>query len=481
MVLREENSYKIDDLLAFDDDPVMVDSWVEPVHVWRLVRYRVLQRLAQRASFAASAHAPSERLGVRGVFDYARIALGRSLYRVAPAEIAIFSTGAVNLRVGSAYTNRLYDPFVATSRSRVCLIEQSRRKRFDVPRREAVHYSDLLTVEASIAGRLRRLGRDTHARAHHVVDSIRRRLPHALENSFWRAIEDTIMFYAAKYPRERRRYERFLRQRRVRAAFVEDASYGGQPALIDACRACGIRVGEFQHGLVSRHHPAYNYGRSFFSCPDLRSTLPDYYLTFGQYWSERTRTPSVKVAIGYPFLEFATTAGRINRDARPVVLLVSDGTLPQFYRDAVVTLVQSDDLQRADIVLKLHPGEVPYVESRYGDLREHRNVTLETYRSVYDLLGVAAVVIGCYSTVLYEAQAFGHSPLVYANELARAHLDLDQFTVFSDLKGMVTLVAQTLQRDRSLGATSGPNRHLWADRPVERWRAFLREEIGLDL
>jgi hypothetical protein len=36
---------------------------------------------------------------------------------------------------------------------------------------------------------------------------------------------------------------------------------------------------------------------------NIKEYLPDYFLTFGKFWSDNIRTPSEKVEIGFPYLE----------------------------------------------------------------------------------------------------------------------------------------------------------------------------------
>src|SRR3546814_12540747 len=64
-------------------------------------------------------------------------------------------------------------------------------------------------------------------------------------------------------------------------------------------RSAGIPVAEFQHGYIGHDHYAYNYADSV-ADSGYRDGLPDYLLTFGQYWADSVRTPSEKVVIGGP-------------------------------------------------------------------------------------------------------------------------------------------------------------------------------------
>src|SRR5690606_22245415 len=100
-----------------------------------------------------------------------------------------------------------------------------------------------------------------------------------------------------------------------------------------------IPIAEPQHGWVGESHAAYNFGKAFFGS-ELEQYLPDYLLTFGEFWSEGLRTPSLQVPIGKPYLEMmakthpATTRDQIlvtssiykTEDLVRLALAIRDGT-----------------------------------------------------------------------------------------------------------------------------------------------------------
>jgi len=196
-------------------------------------------------------------------------------------------------------------------------------------------------------------------------------------------------------------------------AFVHCSSYLADMGVVTKrLKDNGITTVELQHGYVSPEHFAYNY--------PVRSTrniakeyLPDYYLTFGEYWNEQIQTPSTAVAVGNP--SFNIVRGTYENTFTEIpnsILIVSQGTVTPKMVEIAKYLSQA--FSRYTIFFKLHPGEVPFTH-RYEDLKKHHNIQIKTYDNIYELIASSEIIVGYDSTTLFEALAFSGKRIFILN------------------------------------------------------------------
>jgi hypothetical protein len=180
--------------------------------------------------------------------------------------------------------------------------------------------------------------------------------------------------------------------------------------LTAAARRRGIVVAELQHGTLGRNHIAYNVaaGRS-------PPAFPDYLLTFGDWW--RDITPGLPLsreaapAIGYAWLEdYQRTSPERPRRERRTVLFISQGTVGVELSRLAAEVSRRTD---ARVRYRLHPGEILGWPQRYPWLRDAPVEIIEAPTNIYDDFVGADVLVGVYSTAVFEGIAFG-LPLVVA-------------------------------------------------------------------
>ena len=116
---------------------------------------------------------------------------------------------------------------------------------------------------------------------------------------------------------------------------------------------------------------------------------------------------------------------------------------------------------------------------RYGNLQEYEDVTIATYEPIYNFLKDVDVVIGCSSTVLYEAIAFSHLPIVYKSDVSIAHLDLKMFQTFCSFEELKVILHEHFAGIRT--NEEGPkNEYVWEPEPLKNWDEFIAKWIVQD-
>jgi hypothetical protein len=187
-------------------------------------------------------------------------------------------------------------------------------------------------------------------------------------------------------------------------AFIHCASYLSTNGEIIRClKENGIITVELQHGYVGKEHHAYHYPTGD-SVSIAKKYLPDYYLTFGEYWNEQIQTPSKVISVGNPSLNKSRDYYEKKCTVNPnSILIISQGIVT--LKMVEIAKYLTGAFPEKTIIFKLHPGEVPFKE-RYEELEQYENIKIKTYDNIYELIASNKVIVGYSSTTLFEAIAY---------------------------------------------------------------------------
>lgn len=193
---------------------------------------------------------------------------------------------------------------------------------------------------------------------------------------------------------------RMLRRMKVKC-LVTAVHYSRMNLLLaQAAHLEGVPVAELQHGTVYPEHPAYN-----LPCLDPEHS-PDWLLTWGSYWSGRTRNYALSgtVETGYPLLEYWHNVADRSGEERKTVLFISQGTIGMELSRKAIELQGLIGERGLRVVYKLHPNETLSWRRLYPWLLDSGvEVVDNVTRGVYSLFGEALAVVGVYSTAVIEA------------------------------------------------------------------------------
>jgi hypothetical protein len=180
----------------------------------------------------------------------------------------------------------------------------------------------------------------------------------------------------------------------------------GNKICIEACKNLHIPVVELQHGAASgRYHLGYSF-------PDEKvktRAFPDYLLVFGDFWKNRCRYPiddNRVIPVGFPFFEME--ARKFSQECKKEqIVFISQGTIGEKMSRFALELKARKDFS-LDIIYKLHPGEYARWKKEYPWLVDSNITVLDDDAiPLYKLLAQSKVLVGVYSTVVYEALGFG--------------------------------------------------------------------------
>ena len=198
---------------------------------------------------------------------------------------------------------------------------------------------------------------------------------------------------------------RILRFQRVRQALAPDDERHVFP-LVVACKLERIPVACFQHGLLNSFHAglmAYGFRGERSHGPDLMFAWSEYFrgrLTAGDLFDEESCRASGPIRPPEPDALATARRARSEDPAKITVLLVSELASP--FVEVVEYLRALDSDPEIEPVIRLRPGEDgARWQASMGD--GERRLSFDESATVLEAVGRADVVLGCYSSVLYEA------------------------------------------------------------------------------
>ena len=210
-------------------------------------------------------------------------------------------------------------------------------------------------------------------------------------------------------------YRIFLKLSSPQLLFVNCGAYGASNAiLISEAKSLGIRVAEMQHGVIDASHYAYNYGEEIKRSAVYGRYLPDYLLTFGEFWNGCTNIACPKVAVGHPHLS-KIREQFVDKSAPGSFLVISQWTITDELIDAVLRIRKT--YPQARIRYRLHPVEV--LNAHQKERLQTNGIELtDSSSDIYAEFSLFEYVVGCYSTALYEAKAFRKKVLIMRHPFA---------------------------------------------------------------
>ncbi|RSD35204.1 MAG: hypothetical protein CI953_309 [Methanohalophilus sp.] len=247
-------------------------------------------------------------------------------------------------------------------------------------------------------------------------------------------------------------------------AFIHCASYlSTHGEIIKSLKENGIITVELQHGYVGKEHHAYHYPTGE-SVSIAKKYLPDYYLTFGKYWNEKIQTPSKVISVGNPSLNKSRDYYEKNCSVDSnSILIISQGIVTPTMVEIAKYL--SGAFPERTIIFKLHPGEVPFKE-RYEELEQYENIKIKTYDNIYELIASTKIIVGYYSTTLFEAMAYSSKRIfVFQNDLIPDSIGYK----FSECKELRDAILNT-----KLGYSTADSSYFWEP----DWKSRIAEFLG---
>lgn len=227
-------------------------------------------------------------------------------------------------------------------------------------------------------------------------------------------IKDRIRDIAYSYKAHHNYYKNIIKKIRPKVIVVVCHYDSRLYPLYSVAHKAEIPVIELEHGLICNHE-AYNYGDT----TDIGKSLPDYLLTYGEFWHDYIRLPACMkaVAIGNPFLENRAEKYKDIEPDEKKIVFYSGVPMGHELAKFVVEFYQRYKDLGYSLYYKLHPGEFSDWKERYDKLLGYPGIKiLRNEMDLYELLSGAKHHVTIGSTVLFESTIFRVKRYVLMNE-----------------------------------------------------------------
>lgn len=203
-------------------------------------------------------------------------------------------------------------------------------------------------------------------------------------------------------------------------------------AIIASAKSLGITTIELQHGSPARGKLNYDYTSGI-----KKTSFPDLFLSFGDYWSLNCKFPLAEnkiISFGNPYLyNKINSYSHIVKEDRMVIISQGFPSLAKFAQD-----ISKQFSKKLIVEYKPHPREFNEQEPDYFiELRNAGVIISDKHADLYEIFARCRWQVGIYSTALYEGLYFGAACFILSNtgsEHMKSLLKLDLARIVSSPK-----------------------------------------------
>lgn len=410
-ILEFEEEYKLFDFKTSSGEKI-----------WSLIRYQYIQSILEFYNKFDSAQItkPKKKIVEKIKYIIKTIYYNPLRLNFGKKKYLYLATATYDEIAGKNY-NRITEPYAELFPDDSILVEESYNLTYGTPRTfQSVSFIDYFLVFSRIKGLITGVS-DVESRAiDDLLAILKEKGPYTLSEPKW--IE--LLKYLEKQLSRRRYLKYYYRCLFEKIApeviFIEGACYGNRVHIVEEAKQLGIKTVEIQHGFIGRSHPAYNYILN--DEKDYIQHCPDFLLTYGEYWGEAVSVPCKTVAVGNPLLNRAVQNGENKAVGSFRVLVISSGVDFLGINELLTSYLLSDinDVDNVEFIFRPHPLEKPMLAERYQGLFDLGVKVSDS--ELYEDVALCSIVIGDFSTVLYEALAFNKPVFLIDNDYAKQYI-----------------------------------------------------------
>lgn len=263
-------------------------------------------------------------------------------------------------------------------------------------------------------------------------------------------------------------YKRLLNQvfLKNKIFFIEDASYlSDKASLIYLLKCKRINVIEHQHGYIGPNHTAYNFSKDLIKNKEhpARKCLPDYLFLFGKFWKKKISVPYKFYYVGLHSLNQKSIEYIKRNEYEKSICIISDGTSREFMKK--IAFVLAEEFPQYNIYLKLHPGEIPFLKWS-DEFAKYRNLKVIGFEEPYIYIRKCKIIIGNFSTLLFEAIAFGNKRIfIKQNDNVPDELGVK----FNNIDALISFI-----KNKDIGKPLLKRKAVWVSDTEKKFEKFLK-------
>ncbi len=432
------------------------------------VKFILLQYIIDKNFNLTQPHVKQSKQSIKHLLAYLYNTLKSNLFFAPKKEIVILSTGIVNDLSGGKYVNKLYSDFATLYPTQTQIVESSTKRSYLLPKRDNIYFRDLIDLVSVVLSKFVKPS-DSDLKTIDEFMVYIKNLNLGFKEDFINEVKTVLIKLSKRIDIQLFLYRFYLKSKKPKLLIVEDAHYGAQSYLFKAAHELGITTAEYQHGYIGAAHPAYNYHPNIYN--DVKSFLPQFILTHGDYWSTQISTPAEKITIGLSGLTKKIAAIKTKQNPSNKILFISGGMVYKKLNNLILEASESLFAFGYEILLRPHPSERPAINERYKNLID-LGVLIDT-ANLYDTLSdVDTIVCLEISTVIFEAVCFTKKIYIEDSEYTRYYEPNIIFPTFKDSVDLKRLIKNKQECDASCEV-------IWEKNWEKNYRDFIENTIGI--
>lgn len=464
----------IETLLRIENNPDIISYRfnADDFLIWPLVRYRIFSQAMDYNQYLSKRSTVKKyrlvKYIVNNFLNYPGFVRNK--------KILIFGTGVTNIKINNNYFNRIHDYYNLVFPDDTVFLESSDNFEYRKPRAfKNTYYYDYMKIMSVLKSKLvTHVDEKTTKAIDNFIEFLNKNFAMGFDQTFYEMIKNSLIKEATRLSYMKSYFLKLLDRIQPKIVFLEDAHYGGQSYIIKWAKERGIVTAEFQHGTVSKSDPAYNYGEGVRNSKEYKKYVPDYFLTYGEYWNNQVRIPGKTYVVGNPHFYESIRKYRDIEEQKNTILIVSQWTMTEEFVKIAEYLAKKFKNMR--IIFKMHPGEMKNYEL-IKPLESFSNVEIRKDGDIYELIARCENIVACYSTAIFEALAFNKKRIyILENNFSRDEIPQDIGVRFNSKEELVELI--------EVKAVSGKHldiRYYFSDNWKENYINFIKNELCLKI
>lgn len=386
-------------------------------------------------------------------------------------SIVLYSTNRKTI-INDKFYNRYVDLLFEQFSSKSVVIEQALIDwEWPFPRKNEMIYFDTLgRITGELKGRLQY--KKDYNTVRELLDYLKKRM-NLLTNISLSDNEWTIIaIYLSKLIVAMRFQAEWLGRRIDKETKMVIAVGAGFPYYYftnKLLKSRGIVSVELQHGYITKNNIMYNYAEKIVNDSRVVDGLPDYILTYGDWWNRQMNCPIKKISIGNPYHELCVkNIEKIKKNNQDIVIIGVGENTREYIK---LSEYLSGNLKNYHIKFRPHPGEKNMALKLMQE--EQININLDKNIELYQTLQATSIIIGEVSTVLFEAVGIVDRVLVWNTKYSQAYLPEHPFETFSSYEELV----EKINSKNTLIYNRGDE--FWCDNWEEKYIHFIKSSISI--
>jgi len=421
-----------DDVIEFENNETLLNFSFKQGNtlIWPFVRVEVFFKILEKELHTEFVNPPlnienAMKMKFRDKIDYlVKLLLYNPFFLSKQYDILIIGRNGTILKDGK-WLNKSNDYFGSEYEEQTLFLDLSNWFKLNFPRYpKYVKCFDAIKVKSTIQNILfGKVHSEDKKEIENFINFLKKELPVTLDEIFYKELQKKLLSTSSELKYYERGCKKIFLKIKPKVLFLQCAHYGGYGLISKWAKDLGIKVAEFQHGVIVEAHPAYNFGSVFFHNAECKKFLPDYLLTYGRYWNDHMRTPAEKIVIGNPHLSLTLEEfkNKKRQDNDKKILIISEGTMNSPLLQFTKEIEKKLQGEKYKIIYRIHPSEAASEEG-YKELYKYKNITISKTGDIYDLFFESDYVVGSTSTALFEANAFHKNIFIHDTFLSRLYI-----------------------------------------------------------